>query len=115
MEQSFEGIILVLLATNDAIIQRTDALYPAIQFSGLKTLYIDTGRASQWTGNAVHYDDDSGYTVFDNDLNIDVTINNDLDLSQYVKKDELIELIKEVMNEQSVSTNAKPTNSKQSN
>ena len=33
-----------------------------------------------------------------------VTINNDLDLSQYVKKDELIELIKEVLNEQSVST-----------
>ena len=33
-----------------------------------------------------------------------VTINNDLDLSQYVKKDELIGLIKEVLNEQSVST-----------
>lgn len=36
--------------------------------------------------------------------NSDVTINNDLDLSQYVKKDELIGLIKEVMNEQSIST-----------
>lgn len=34
----------------------------------------------------------------------DVTINNDLDLSQYVKKDELIDVIKEVMNEQSIST-----------
>ena len=33
-----------------------------------------------------------------------VTINNDLDLSQYVKKDELIDVIKEVMNEQSIST-----------
>ena len=33
-----------------------------------------------------------------------VTINNDLDLSQYVKKDELIGLIKEVLNEQSIST-----------
>ena len=36
--------------------------------------------------------------------NSDVTINNDLDLSQYVKKDELIDLIKEVLSEQSVST-----------
>ena len=33
-----------------------------------------------------------------------VTINNDLDLSQYVKKDELIGMIKEVLDEQSVST-----------
>ena len=33
-----------------------------------------------------------------------VTINNDLDLSQYVKKDELITLIKEVLNEQSIQT-----------
>ena len=33
-----------------------------------------------------------------------VTINNDLDLSQYVKKDELVNLIKEVLNEQSVPT-----------
>ena len=38
--------------------------------------------------------------------NSDVTINNDLDLSQYVKKDELIDVIKEVLNEQSVSTTA---------
>ena len=38
--------------------------------------------------------------------NSDVTINNDLDLSQYVKKDELIDLIKEVLSEQSVSTAA---------
>ena len=33
-----------------------------------------------------------------------VTINNDLDLSQYVKKDELISIIKEVINEQSIQT-----------
>ena len=32
------------------------------------------------------------------------TINQDLDLSQYVKKDELSSLIKEVLNEQSIST-----------
>ena len=35
-----------------------------------------------------------------------VTINNDLDLSEYVRKDELNTLIKEVINEQSVSTTA---------
>lgn len=35
-----------------------------------------------------------------------VTINNDLDLSEYVRKDELSNLIKEVINEQSVSTAA---------
>lgn len=34
----------------------------------------------------------------------DVTINQSLDLSQYVKKDELIQLVKEVLNEQPVST-----------
>ena len=33
-----------------------------------------------------------------------VTINQDLDLSQYVKKDELSKLIKEILNEQSIST-----------
>ena len=33
-----------------------------------------------------------------------VTINNDLDLSQYVKKDELIGLIKEVISEQPIQT-----------
>ena len=33
-----------------------------------------------------------------------VTINNDLDLSQYVKKDELVGLIKEVISEQSIQT-----------
>ena len=33
-----------------------------------------------------------------------VTINNGLDLSQYVKKDELIDLIKEVISEQPIST-----------
>ena len=33
-----------------------------------------------------------------------VTINNDLDLSQYVKKDELIGVIKEVLSEQSIPT-----------
>ena len=33
-----------------------------------------------------------------------VTINNALDLSQYVKKDELVDLIKEVINEQSIQT-----------
>lgn len=32
------------------------------------------------------------------------TINTDLDLSQYVKKDELIDLIKEVLNESTIST-----------
>lgn len=32
-----------------------------------------------------------------------VTINNDLDLSQYVKRDEIIDMIKEVLNEQPVS------------
>ena len=41
--------------------------------------------------------------------NSDVTINNNLDLSQYVKKDELIDLIKEVLSEQSVSTTAVTT------
>ena len=35
-----------------------------------------------------------------------VTINNDLDLSEYVRKDELSALIKEITNEQSVSTAA---------
>jgi len=35
-----------------------------------------------------------------------VTINNDLDLSEYVRKDELNKLIREVINEQSVSTTA---------
>ena len=38
-----------------------------------------------------------------------VTINNDLDLSEYVRKDELSNLIKEVINEQSVSTTSKST------
>ncbi len=33
-----------------------------------------------------------------------VTVNQDLDLSQYVKKDELSNLIKEILNEQSIST-----------
>lgn len=33
-----------------------------------------------------------------------VTINNDLDLSNYVTKDELINLVKEVLDEQSIST-----------
>jgi hypothetical protein len=33
-----------------------------------------------------------------------VSINNDLDLSQYVKKDELSTLLKELLNEQSIST-----------
>ena len=33
-----------------------------------------------------------------------VTTNQDLDLSQYVKKDELSNLIKEILNEQSIST-----------
>ena len=38
------------------------------------------------------------------------TINSSLDLSQYVKKDELSTLIKEIINEQSVSTvDADPT------
>lgn len=36
--------------------------------------------------------------------NNNVTINNDLDLSQYVKKDELGNLLKELLNEQSIST-----------
>lgn len=35
-----------------------------------------------------------------------VTNNNDLDLSQFVKKDELGELLKELLNEQSISTAA---------
>lgn len=35
-----------------------------------------------------------------------VTINHDLDLSQYVKKDELGILLKELLNEQSISTAA---------
>ncbi len=34
------------------------------------------------------------------------TINNDLDLSQYVKRDELSKLLKEILNEQSISTAA---------
>lgn len=39
-----------------------------------------------------------------------VTINNnDLDLSQFVRKDEISELIKEVLNEQTVSTVAEPS------
>jgi len=33
-----------------------------------------------------------------------VTIDNNLDLSQYVKKDELSALLKEILNEQSIST-----------
>ena len=36
---------------------------------------------------------------------------NNIDLSQYVKKDELVGLIKEVLNEQSISTVAKTSNS----
>ena len=32
-----------------------------------------------------------------------VTVNNDLDLSQFVKKDELGNLIKEILNEQTIS------------
>ena len=43
--------------------------------------------------------------------NSNVTINSDLDLSQYVKKDELIDLIKEVLSEQSVSTVAETNSS----
>jgi len=41
-----------------------------------------------------------------NITNNNVTINNDLDLSQYVRKDELSALIKEIVNqnEQSIST-----------
>ena len=35
-----------------------------------------------------------------------VTVNKDLDLSSYVKKDELLTLIKELLNEQSISTAA---------
>lgn len=39
--------------------------------------------------------------------NVNVTENNSLDLSQYVKKDELVNLIKEILNnEQSISTTA---------
>jgi hypothetical protein len=34
----------------------------------------------------------------------DATTNQDLDLSQYVKKDELSNLIKEILNEQTIST-----------
>ena len=42
-----------------------------------------------------------------------VTINNDLDLSQYVKKDELSTLIKEIMtNEQSIPTVDEPKSTK---
>ena len=37
------------------------------------------------------------------------TINQDLDLSQYVKKDELSSLLKELLNEQSISTAARTT------
>lgn len=37
-------------------------------------------------------------------VNSHETINADLDLSQYVKKDELIDLIKEVLNESTIST-----------
>lgn len=39
--------------------------------AGLKTLYIDTGRAFEWREGMVHIDDDTGYTVFDRDLGID--------------------------------------------
>ena len=39
-----------------------------------------------------------------NNNNHNVTTNNDLDLSEYVKKDELNILVKELLNEQSVST-----------
>lgn len=39
-----------------------------------------------------------------NNTSDNVTINKDLDLSEYVKKDELISLIKEVLSEQSVQT-----------
>ena len=35
-----------------------------------------------------------------------VTVNKDLDLSEYVKKDELNTLIKEALSEQSISTTA---------
>lgn len=38
-----------------------------------------------------------------------VTINQDLDLSQYVKKDELSSLLKELLNEQSIPTAASTT------
>ena len=39
-----------------------------------------------------------------------VTVNKDLDLSSYVRKDELLGLFKEIMNEQSVSTVATAAN-----
>ena len=39
-----------------------------------------------------------------------VTVNKDLDLSSYVRKDELLGLLKEIMNEQSVSTVATAAN-----
>ncbi len=48
--------------------------------------------------------------------NNNVTINKDLDLSQYVKKDELSTMIKEIIaNEQFVSTTTGTANSKSSN
>lgn len=40
------------------------------------------------------------------------SVNKDLDLSQYVKKDELSSLIKEVLNEQPISTAAETTATK---
>ena len=39
-----------------------------------------------------------------NSNNNDVTINNEMDLSQFVRKDELNDLLKEILNEQTVST-----------
>jgi hypothetical protein len=38
--------------------------------------------------------------------NNNATVNNDLDLSQFVKKDELGKLIKDILDEQSISTTA---------
>ena len=43
-----------------------------------------------------------------------VTINNDVDLSQFVRKDELHNLLKEILNEQTVSTVADPEPDKSS-
>ena len=48
--------------------------------------------------------------VMPQDINSgNVTINKDLDLSQYVRKDELINLVREVLNEQSIPTVAADT------
>ena len=41
--------------------------------------------------------------------NNNVTVNNNLDLSQYVKKEELSTLIKDILNEQSIPTTATKT------